>query len=60
MSRITDVNVIADEPEQPYYDPFDVSARQIALAVGRNEAVTIDEIETLKQWCIQQTQEETL
>lgn len=59
MSRLIDPQD-TPEPDAPWYDPFDVSARQIALAVGREETVTIDEIETLKQWCIQQTQEETL
>jgi len=59
MSRIIDPSD-TPEPDAPYYDPFDVSARQIALAIGSNEAVTIDEIEHLKQWCISEIQQQTM
>ena len=41
----------AGEPEQsPLDDPFDVTARQIALAVSRTEGISIDDAELLKQW----------
>lgn len=41
----------AGEPEQsPLDDPFDVHARQIALAVGMTEGISIDDAELLKQW----------
>jgi hypothetical protein len=59
MSRLIDPSD-TPEPDAPYFDPFEEASLQIALAVGMRQPVTIDEIETLKQWCIQQIQEETL
>lgn len=59
MSRVIDPDN-TPEPDAPNYDPFDEACRQIALAVGSKQPVTIDEVETLKQWCIQTIQEENL
>ena len=40
----------------PAEDPMSVAARQIAEAVSRQQSVTPTELETLKQWCVNQLQ----
>ena len=45
-------DIINDPEGAPPDDPFDVHAREVALAISKQHGISIDEAELLKQWLI--------